>query len=203
MKSKERKLARKYRLKAWSINKIAKKLNVAKSSVFEWTKDIEVKIIPNIKKSQKIASQAMQEKYKLIRDNAFEEGIKLAKNDEDFRLLAALYWGEGSKGKNSFRFANSDIKMIKKVLELVKKFYNGNIKLTICAYLNNGINETSILKYWKKEIKVAKYKFYEQQISRASQRKHIGKIPYGTANLRIGNTVFLQSVYGAIKFLGD
>jgi len=29
MKSKERKLVRKYRLKAWSINKIAKKLNVA------------------------------------------------------------------------------------------------------------------------------------------------------------------------------
>lgn len=203
MKSKEKELARKYRQKAWSMPKIAKKLKVAKSSIYEWTKDIKVKIAPYHKNSQKLATLAMQNKYKQIREIAFERGYKLASEYEDFRLLAALYWGEGSKGKNSFEFSNCDVIMLQKVLQLIKKFYNGTISLKVYVYLNNGFTKTNIESYWKKKIKVDKYFIYEQRISRASQRKKIGKLPYGTASIYIGNTEFLQQILGAIKFLGD
>lgn len=203
MKSKEKQLARQYRQKAWSINKIAKKLNVANSSVYEWTKDIDVTIKPNIQNSQKKATLAMQEKYREIRDRAFEEGYKLASKNENFRLLAALYWGEGGKDRNVFDFSNSDVIMLKKVIELLNVFYHDSITLRIHVYLNNGLTKKQIENYWKKLIKVDKYFIYEQSISRASQKTKIGKLPYGTGTIYFGNTEFKQKILGAIKFLGD
>src|SRR5262245_15736046 len=122
MKPEERERARELRRQGLSIKEICAHLSVAKSSVSLWVRDIsltseqierlEQRRSDNRKRfvywgrehGAKIQKQAAE-----VRHNRFSDaGYMRAKVDEEFRLICALYWGEGSKSSKTFRVANSD-----------------------------------------------------------------------------------------------
>jgi predicted transcriptional regulator len=216
-KENEQKEARRLRGLGLSLFKIAKKLRVSKSSVSLWVRDVKLtedhkrtlennRLNAGIDKllvQSRINKTKAQERRLGYRKNGFER----AKTDEPFRLICALYWGEGSKGRNIFSFANSDLPMIKVVGEWVdENVKNKSCKIRVCYYGENGLSEYQIRRRWIKEFPKLKNKKWtllcsKNKIRRDTQRKGIGKLPYGTGTLYVCSTELVQNVYGGIDYI--
>ena len=207
MKNELRNQARDLRKQGRSINSIYKEIGASKGSVSIWVRDI---ILTAEQNDRLIAShyttenavkgaEANRKKYSDLRISARLTGEHLAKQSEDLRLISALYWGEGAKGRGGFEFSNSDPSMIKLVIDWLNK-NKFDYRLKVYSYLENGLSENDILDWWEANIGRRPVKWYAQKISRASQQKNIGKLPYGTCHINARQEPQLL-VLGAIEYL--
>ncbi|MCK9157042.1 MAG: hypothetical protein M0P12_13295, partial [Paludibacteraceae bacterium] len=141
------------------------------------------------------------------RYKAFQEaGFQRSKHDYDFRVICSLYWGEGTKDKNSFSVSNCDSDMLKLIGKwLVGEGYSDIITFRIQYYDENGLSEREVRNYWMNELPFLTENNFRKsticKINRASQRKKIGTRPYGTATITVHRTELVQSIYGGIAFL--
>src|SRR5262249_30294108 len=119
MKCKEKEEARRLRSRGWSIKEIAKALRVARSSVCTWVADIDLteeqlRVLENKQRATRgnIVGQAQALKQAArVRHAEFKnQGYERAATDDTFRLICALYWGEGTKVERNryFAISNSD-----------------------------------------------------------------------------------------------
>jgi len=135
-KSKEKNKALKLRQRGESINDIAKKLKVSKSTVSLWCRNISLnpKQIKRLVEKQKIGSYSGRLKFlEKIRDKRIKEVAKLKKeglkevgkvNKRDIFIAGiAMYVSEGatSPSKEEVSFYNSDPKIILFILKWFKK----------------------------------------------------------------------------------
>ncbi len=154
------------RIAGKSINNIAKKLNLSKSTVSLWCSEMELsediknmlryKMIDAGLKGRLLGAETNKNK-KL---NAIKESRKWAKNKigyisnkEFFIANIALYWAEGSKSDSStgFIFVNSDPDMILFVYKWLTKFMmipKNEIKPTLSVNHTHKERVNKILKFW-------------------------------------------------------
>ncbi len=114
MKKHEQKQAIEMRRQGMSYSAIAETLEVSPSTALRWTRDMVL-----TEEAQEIADRASTSMGASIRrrDKYQESGRRRAKSDSSFRLLCALYWGEGRKRfsnsyQEGFNLTNSDPDMI-------------------------------------------------------------------------------------------
>lgn len=205
MKQQEKSIARKLRKQGIAITTISKQLNVAKSTVFEWTKDIQLTTKQRRQlhslEGAMLGSAAMVKKYRLRRESWQLEGRERAAKDLGFRILCALYWGEGAKDRNTFSIANSDISMIQVVHGYIKEtFPHLCPKLTVRAYLNPGFTKKDIEKKWAVLGLPTTFKWLKPK---PLHRGAHAKLYYGTGHYSICNTQLVQTVFGGITLLRE
>jgi hypothetical protein len=96
-----------------TIDEIAERLALSRTTVFHWVRDlpIERKGRPPTGGQLK-GSLAMQRKYRLLRENAYADGLAtfdVLARDPTFRDFVCLYLAEGSKrDRNKVQVCNSD-----------------------------------------------------------------------------------------------
>jgi AcrR family transcriptional regulator len=99
-----------------TIDQLAERLALSRSTIYYWVRDLPVPV--EISKSlrrqsaRRRATAAMQRRFKLLRDRAYEEGLasfhELA-TEPTFRDFVCLYIAEGYKrNRNVVSIANSD-----------------------------------------------------------------------------------------------
>lgn len=217
MKNKERNIARELRSNGLSIREITKRLQVSKSSVSIWVRDIELtkEQMDVLSKNKKLAYKYIADQAKKTQQEAqiryakyMEEGKKLCKRSSGFRVLCGIYWGEGSKDRNVFEVTNCSSDMLRIVGDwLVKEGYLNKIRFRVGYHIENCIGEDLIRSYWMSKLKwlspshftnMTKYK-----INKESQRKLIGKQPYGTAKVTVCNTRLANMTMGGIEYLKE
>ena len=115
-----------------------------------------------------------------------------------------LYWAEGSKGKWSVEFANSNVEMVKIFVNFIDRCFDAKDKITvnIHCYLNNGISEDDVHLYWVKHLNLDLSCFRKLIVPKKhkfSQVKKKGKLPYGVCHIRIHSVELLYRIYGAIE----
>lgn len=203
-----RERARCLRKEGWLIKEIAKELSSPKSSVTRWTKDVELSEQQRKEMYAHAHRKRMQgcangsKKNKELRDLAharsLEEGRKQAKADEKFRIICALYWGEGGKTRNSFAFSNSDFAMI----ELVAKWLvatGRNYKLQIVSHAG-GLSDNELINYWSRLPGFDKSNLYK--IQRKDGGRHgIPRMQYGCVHLNVYDVDLFFRVMGGIECL--
>jgi hypothetical protein len=223
MKLEEKNAARDLRKQGYSIPDICKRLGVSKSSVSIWVRDIQLTADQIEVLNQRMArarerfaylsrcggantNRAKAEK----RHRAFEQaGYERAKVDDNFRLICALYWGEGSKcNTHTFSVSNCDPRLLRAILDwLVRVGYDERAGFSVQYYGENGLTEEDIRLWWLKQLPNLKEKhlrkFTRCVIHRASQRKKIGKRPYGTARVSVSDTELVFTVAGGIRYLQE
>lgn len=117
-----------------------------------------------------------------------------------------LYWAEGSKGRNTVHFANSDPAM----MDMFMRFLRGSFSLTseevtfnLNVYTTNGLAIEEIEDYWIDLL----------GLSRRCARKHVlnhfptsssgmrqNKLPNGVCSIKVKRSTWLiQHIYGAIQ----
>lgn len=139
-----------------SLTKICKMLNKSKGTVYEWIKNIEVKIHPDYTEMRERASIAMRKKYKTLRDAAYSEGqciYQQRKNDVSFRDFILIYLTEGfRKTQNSVQVANSNSNIIKVSQHIIKQFTTKKIDYCVQYHIDQNIDV--LRKFWSDELKI-------------------------------------------------
>lgn len=197
----EKTQARKLRKEGYSVREISKLLSVSKASVSVWMRNIREPISQSresILRSQAIAANANVRRSSEKREAAEARGFALAQECDDFRVLSALYWGEGTKQGRSFRLTNSDASMLALVVRVMSDL---ELPMTanVAAYEENGLSKDQVKDFWSQVLRFSPT-VYWVKVSRASQLKGVGKIPYGTCCIR--STVEAGSlIRGGMRFL--
>jgi hypothetical protein len=217
MKVEEKTQARALRREGRSIRTIARALGVAKSSVSVWVADIELTeeqilvLKANSNRNRvNLLGQAERLKAAAAQRHAQyrREGWAWAERDERFRLICALYWGEGTKTlrQRSFAISNSDPCLLRVVLAwLLDSGYGDRVTFCVQYYPGNGLTEEAITAWWLEQLpglqRAHLRAFTRQVVNRASQRKKVGRLPNGTALLRVYRTDLFFQIMGGIDYL--
>jgi hypothetical protein len=163
MKLKQKAQAIRLRKQGNSINEIAEKVRVSKSSVSLWVRDITLsgvakkRIEARLSKGQ-IASQkakyeqtALREQF--ARQRAQQILIDAAFNHNEIKLLCALiYYCEGTKNvSKGVNFTNSDPGLMALFLGLFRQSYElDERKFRVCVHLHSYHDRDKQLKFWSK-----------------------------------------------------
>lgn len=206
-----------FRKQGLSYNEISTKLQVAKSTLSSWLKDIpgfEKIKEDNIRQVKQIWSKNIIEynkkrtaehlKNRILEIDRYSKDIKKISRNDLFYLGIALYLAEGGKTeKSNLRFANSDPEVIK----IMMKFFHDichispeAVNARIHLYEQNRYEET--LDYWSKITGIDKNRFWQPQlaISKSSKKtKGLRKLEYGTLHLTICNAELNRKVHGWMK----
>lgn len=105
-------------------------------------------------------------------------------------FLALLYWGEGGKTNNIFRFTNSDPEMIKSFSHLLRKsFIINEDKFRARLHLHEYHNREEMIIFWSEITGIEKNRF------------SIYNKPHTGINKKPGYRGCLTVNYGDVKYL--
>lgn len=189
-----------------SLNNICSTLLLSKSTVYYWIKDIAITI--KYKRNYQVATEAMQTKYRKLRESYQKEGVSLAKKADPLHMkVCMLYWGEGYKNRNTAGITNTDPYILLMFVKFLKKYYNvpdNKIRISFNYVTTNGVTYEDILYYWKNILKLTNPKIGKSTVDRKESfnntrtKKHI----YGICAVAVSNTRIVQGIFGAIQEYG-
>ncbi len=219
-KQKEKFEALRLRNKGLSISAIAKAINVSKSTVSFWCKDIsltteQIDKIALISKhhatsalliSSEKQRQARQEKIAEVQLKGKNKVGSLS-NRDIYMIGLGLYWGEGyKKGNQELGFTNSDPQMIQLYLHWLNTAFAVHKERLIFRISINQSHSTrtdEVMKYWSDLLKVPTAQFTKTSLikAKASKQKYTSK-HYGTLRVKVRNgTMLRHEILGSIASL--
>ena len=159
-----KKRAQMLRKRGYSINEIYRKLDVAKSSVSEWVRDVHLsskaraRIEQRWTKGQKSAWQTRRNHTEHLLLEAKEKAerelmsFELSKNSAKV-LTSLMYWCEGAKEKHDqrFTFTNSDPILVATFLSIMRNGFDLNeTKFRVCIHVYGYHNPEQQLLFWSR-----------------------------------------------------
>lgn len=195
------------RRKGLSYNEILKEVDVAKTTLSVWLRDVELtpkqvdklaskmdrvryavakrKVAARIERTKRIIDEAKNEVGSLIASPLFISGV-------------SLYWAEGAKNPTeSVKFANSDEKMIVLIMRWLRevcKVPEG--KFRVHVHMHDLHSRGKINNYWSKITGVPLNQFYKPYIKHTSlgQRKNI--LYNGTCSVIVSDKRLFRKIVG-------
>jgi hypothetical protein len=204
-----------------SIGDIAKKLEVAKSTVSVWCRNLELSAVQEnrikenaYKKGHRgrlIGAQRNREKKLLRVKEAQTKAKKMVSEISDrdrFMLGIGLYWGEGVKADQStLAFVNSDVKSLIFMKCWFQDFFGVNddcFNPYIFITEQHRHRERTIRKYWSQQLNLPLDQFKKVIYLKSSPKKvyENHQIYYGTVALRIKKSTDLKYlILGLVKYV--
>jgi hypothetical protein len=188
---------------------ISKALGIPKGTIWHWIEDVEVsveqkEVLQKLKRDGAVAgcrkgSNVFKQRSDVKHQKAFDAGFLEAAKSEVFRIICALYWGEGGKTRRCFAFTNTDEGMVKLVARwVVSKGYD--YKLQIVHH--DDLNSQEVKDFWMKQLPTLK----EENIGKIQIKKHSRKdvkrkMPVGCVHLVVNDAQLHSTVMGGIEFL--
>ncbi|MBI2618016.1 helix-turn-helix domain-containing protein [Candidatus Kaiserbacteria bacterium] len=220
-KIKERAEARLLRQRGMSITDIAKKLNLSKSTVSYWCRNIVLSSEQKRRLQEKAKHAGIRQfiilgeqkrQNRLTRDHAERKrGIQdvRAVSDRDlFFLGLGLYWGEGYKhGNSELGFTNSDTTMIVVFLKWLKRTYAIKRKDLILRVSINEMHKKRIKKvltYWSSITHVPLSQFTKPTFIHTASKKHYANYDeyYGILRVKVRKgSPLKQRILGSLEAL--
>lgn len=182
MKPEQKTRAVQLRSQGLSIGEISSQINVAKSTVYVWTKAVALN--KRAKKRlwlrgetgrAKAVETNKQKRLALVKSlvaRAHGTLLKISVDRNTARLLCALlHWCEGNKDEGSVGFTNSDPVMIRAFMELFRRGFDlDESKLRVCLHLHEYHNEKKQKIYWARVLRLPLTQFMKVYL-----KPHTGK----------------------------
>jgi transposase-like protein len=216
VKTRERNEARRLRaVDGASVKEIARRVDVAQSTVSRWVRDIE--LTEDQREALRIAAynghvkgRTMNSRLRReVRVMAQEEGrILAAQRDPEFVAGCMLYWAEGSRQRNSLRFTNSDPEMVRFFVRFLRRFWNlddTDLRITCNLFADHVETQREIEDFWLDVASLPRSCLCKSTVnvySKYSKKKRQNKLPYGTCRIVVSRTRIVQSIFGAIQEIG-
>jgi hypothetical protein len=213
--------AMKLRKKGFSINEISKKLDLSKSTVNVWCRDVVLnesqlallqkrKTWNNNVVIEKLANQ--KRKYRLDKVAVLKNigaQVMSGLTDRDLLMIGfGLYWGEGYKNSSSeLGFTNSDPAMIKFYIQWLRQQYKINLSdLILRVSINQAHTKrvTEVEQYWSHITKIPLGQFTKTSLIKAHSKKRFSNHfeHYGTLRVKVRRgTDLWRQIMGSIEFL--
>ena len=216
-----KKRAIKIRKTGKSYNEISRTLNIPKSTLSLWFRQIEWNqniirklwnknrkkwaeniILYNKRRARLIKKQHLdaQKQSKITIKNFTKYDLKL--------IGSALYWAEGSKNNRwTSIFVNSDPAMIQIMMRFFKEICRvPNEKFSFKIQIHPNISEKNAKLFWSKVLYISANQFKKTlyQISKASRGKRPkNTLPYGTCRISISDVVLRNQIQGWIQGIAN
>lgn len=172
-----------------SYGEISKNLGVAKSTLFEWISDIKrpgfitkAERLKHLERIRVLAAKAhhkkREQRLKIISDRIQREVQNYPLQDIRYfkSMLSMLYWAEGSKGRGTVRFANTDPELSRLFLTLLRKCYQiDETKLRARLHLHYYHNIRKTKKFWSDFLNIPEDRFGKIYIKRRNRSKRFRK----------------------------
>jgi hypothetical protein len=203
--------ARSLRMQGMSVRDITKTLNVSKSSVSSWVRDIELtndqietlKLNQRRYEQQNKGAQSNQIMHRARRIEYQLEGRMKAREGRSLHLAGCLlYWAEGAKDKNAVYFVNSDANMVRLFVRFLREemlVADVDFSLYIHCHYPEADELRRVEIYWLTVLGLEASCLRKTQIKKGSNtRKNI--LVNGVCGIRVNkSTRLIQHIYGAIQ----
>lgn len=198
-----------------SYSEIKKIINVSKSSLSLWLRDVvltedqilglkekKLRAVERYKKSMRIRKETRLEGYYKI-----QKKILLPfSNKEELVAGLFLYWGEGNKvNSSSISVSNTDPSVIKYAFYWMKNCLNiPKSKIFVLLHLYKDMDVEKETHFWSKELGIGRSQFKRPYIKN-SLRADIDQkgFGHGTCNLWAYKTEIKENIMMAIKAISD
>jgi hypothetical protein len=208
MKLQEKFKAVEMRTDGKSYSEILKSINVSKSTLSLWLRDIELtqdqknKLLIGRKKSQHLAAKAKQQKrIRLTEQIVLEskkEVVKFIKNPL-FLSGLMLYWAEGDKSEKTeaVKFSNSDARMVRIIMRWFREICKvPEQKFRVCIHMHALHCRGDIEEYWSDITGISLKQFYKTQIKPTSLKQRKNKLYDGTCAISVCNKNLFRKIKG-------
>lgn len=220
----DKKIAINLRKTGQSYLQISQALQVPKSTLSYWLKNIKISERAQEKISKRAYFKSVEALIKrnknqtvvadlkaqiILKESAAE--VKKLVNDKLFVAGVSLYWAEGyKKGAygskyKSVDFTNSDPEMIKIMMKFFRKFCKINknkFKLLLMVHPNINVDKT--ISFWSNITKLPRSQFTKTQtaISKSSKFiRPINSLQHGTIHIRIYDVAIFYKIIGWVNGL--
>lgn len=183
----EQERAREMRATGMTLLEIARELEVSKSSVSLWVRDVE--FTPRPRQRTVVKRRHPQHLAKLAEIEAMDaEGRRRIGTLSEKAFLAAgiaLYAGEGSKGEYEVNFANTDPRMIAFHCAWLRRFFAiDETRLRCRVYLHEGLDIERAHEFWSTVTKIPRCRFQTPYRAPADPTLRTTKHEFGCAYVR-------------------
>jgi len=215
MKTRERDEARRLRREQGrSVREIATLLDVSRSSVSLWVRDIELtpsQLAALVRRNprytnQRKGSMANRERSRTRRLDYQRRGRELARRDNALYLAGCmLWWAEGAKSRNAIRFTNSDPEMARLFVRFLSESFGvrrDEISIYCNLFADHENRQREIEQYWLDRLELPPSSLRQSilnRYSKYSKKKRANKLPYGTCRVVVYSTEIVQTMYGSIQ----
>ncbi len=175
------------RKKGYSIKNIESKLKIPRSTLSGWFKNVKLTqkqkdqlllnwknglIIAQKKGGQWHYEQGQKRREKIRREvKEFTSTIRINKPIGEL-ILATFYLAEGSKTENSFGIANSNPKILKGIINLLRFLYIlDESKFRCSLHLRKDQEEKSLKTFWSNTLNIPESKFTKSQFDKRTIKK--------------------------------
>ena len=207
------------RKRGLSYNEISKELNVPKSTLSGWLKDLPLSEIVKSNNIQKAKLAAAKNIIDLNRKRAvayqarvraslstYSKSLPVVKKGELLWLGLALFLAEGGKREKwSVRFVNSDplvIKIMMSFFRQVCRVDDGDFKFRI--HLHKNAKPDKSLKFWSKIASISEKQFYRPYFAipkSSSGKRPKNRLPFGTLHVIVSDAELVRKLKGWIMGL--
>jgi hypothetical protein len=205
-----------------TLNQICAELQKSKATVWGWIRSVELSPsqMENIKRfggnqdkraAQRAATQAMSQKYKLLKEKAFQDGFERVSGVSSVPELllsgCMLYWAEGGKTSHLV-FSNSDPRMIRLFMSFLITHLSvdrSQVRVQLNFY-ENSFGSDEVEGFWLGVLGLTKASLYKSQINKKPQAaagKKVGKLPYGVCRLEVASKYKRYELQGMIEALSQ
>ena len=193
-----------------SVKLIAERLGVSQASVSVWVRDIKLlphQIEHNRQRARGDSGATWRKQSRARRLQHQLEGRRRAnKGDPIHASGCMLYWAEGSKGRNTVHFANSDPAMMEHFVRFLHECFGltaDDFTFSLNVYTNNGLTIEEIESFWTSKLGLSPHSARKHMLNHyptSSSGKKRAKLPYGVCSLKVKKSTWLiQHIYGAIQ----
>ncbi len=188
-----RRKAREYRRERnLTIDEIAERLAVSRSTVYYWVRDMPARKRVQTE-AQKRGTLANQTKCEALRDAAYEEGLNLFEElaeDPSFRDFVCMYIGEGSKkNRGSVSLCNSDPSVVALATRWIRRFSNRKVEFWLQFHADQDPDQ--LVAFWADYLNEDPCLFKLQRKSNSNQLTgRIWRSRYGVLTVASHDTYF-------------
>ena len=185
------------RKKGTSIKKLGSQFGIPETSVSRWIRDIpsQVKIFNNARDKENSLKLELQELTSQL--NVDENMARI--------FVGLLYWCEGSKypANTGVAFANSDHRLVKTFLELLRKgFKIQESKIKIHLQLHSTHPQQKITKFWSTLLQIPLNQFYKPTITAPTRKRK--RLNYkGTCTIKYFDVKLVLRIMGLYEGLAN
>ncbi len=213
MKKQLRDEARRLRANGMSVRDIAETLNVARSSVSVWVRDIVLTDaqIEALKANQKHygnqakGAKANRDKFMKIRMSYQQAGRLKAREMRPLHLAGCmLYWAEGAKARNRVYFANSDSNMHLMFIRFLREemgIQNSEIVIYIHCHTSDPVEIKALEQYWTDLLGLDESNLRKTYTKKGSEIQR-SILEHGVCGVGVNRSEIVQHIYGAIQEYG-
>jgi hypothetical protein len=215
MKTDEQRRARELRALGWSIGEIERELDVSRSSVSLWVRNMELCAEAKARLLERAGLGPLNSAARSIararaaRSEYQAEGRRRARSsDATYAAGCTLHWAEGDKTRNSVRMANSDPELLALFVGFLRRHFgvrSEQIAIHCNLFADHIERQAEIERFWLARLGLPQSSLRKSVVntySKHSQKKRQNKLPFGTCKVVVHSTRIQQTILGSIQEYG-